>query len=146
MNDQRKQFIELLQKDSKLLKMLATNKAFWNEGLDPSKKFSIVPVDKGSDRMNTPFISVQVSADNLLGNNLSDVFIYVRCYNRTDKTFVDIDKVLSRVKVLLQSHRFDQYADNAVSIDTVYESTGPDSTDQGYNLNYRESRYRVLYL
>lgn len=146
MNDQRKQFIEALQNDAKLLKLLATNNAFWNDGLPASKKFSIIPVDKANSKVKTPFVTVQVSNENLISTKLTDAFIYVRCYNSEDKTFVDIDKVLSRVKAILHSNRFKQYADNAVSIDTVYESTGPESSDQAYALNYRESRYRLLYI
>jgi hypothetical protein len=146
MNDQRAQFIELLQSDNQLLRMLGTNKAFWNEDLPAEARYSILPVDKVTNGMNPCLLTIQVSNENLIGTKLTDAFIYVRCYNSTDKTFVNIDKVLSRVKALLHNHRFRQYADNAVSIDTVYESTGSELRDEAYGLNYRESRYRLLYL
>lgn len=146
MSEQRKQFIELLQSDSQLLRMLAKNKPFWNDRIGESKKYSIVPVTKISTELKRPFLSVQVLNDNLVETKLSDVFIYVRCYNDGDKTFVDIDKILSRVRVILHNHRFEAYTDGTISIDTVYEATGSDSVDEAYHLNYRESRYRILYL
>lgn len=146
MHEQRKQFMQLLQNDEQLLAMLATNKPFWNSNLESEKRYSILPADKIYDGIQTPFVTVQISADNLLGTNLSDVFIYVRCYNRSDKTFVGIDNILSRVKVLLHRHRFSQYADNAISVDCLYETTGAELTDQAYDLLFRESQYRLLYL
>jgi hypothetical protein len=146
MNDQRRQFVELLQTDSPLLKMLASNKPFWNPAMESSAIYSIRPYDKIDSDTLFPCVTVQVSNENLIGTKLTDAFIYVRCYNELDKTFVTIDKVLSRVKVILHNHRFLQYEDTAVSIDTVYESTGAEQRDELYKLNYRESRYRLLYL
>lgn len=146
MHDQRKAILELLQNDEELLRLLATNSAFWNQDLESEARYSIIPVDKIWDGIKTPFVTVQIGGEDLVGHKLLDAFVYVRCYNDNDKTFVSIDSVLSRVKALLHRHRFAQYADNAVSIDTVYETTGPEASDQAYNLNYRESRYRVTYL
>lgn len=138
--------MKILQSDEELLNMLATNKAFWNQNLDSKKQYSIIPADKIFTGIKTPFVTVQVSTDNLVGNLLTDAFFYVRCYNDVDKTFVTIDSVLSRIKVVLHNHRFNQYADNAISVNTLYESTGTELNDQAYNLNFRESRYKVTYL
>lgn len=146
MHEQRKAILELLQNDEELLKLLASNKAFWNENLEEEARYSILPVDKIYDGIKTPFLTVQLGGENQVGTTLLDAFAYIRCYNEEDKTFVNIDAVLSRVKVLLHKHRFAQYADNAVSIDTVYETTGPEARDEAYRLNYRESRYRLTYL
>lgn len=146
MHEQRRQFLQSLQNDEQLVHQLATNKAFWNENLATEKRYSIIPADKIYDGIKTPFITVQFSNENLVGDKLTDAFVYVRCYNSSDKTFVTIDNVLSRVKTILHGVRFAQYADNAVSIDTNYESTGAELVDQAYSLLYRESRYRLLYL
>lgn len=146
MHPQRKAILELFQNDEELLRLLASNKAFWNSNLDAENRYSILPVDKIYAGMKTPFLTVQIGGENLLETKLTNAFVYIRCYNETDKTFIKIDDVLSRVKALLHSHQFAQYADNAVTIDTVYESTGAELTDQAFGLNFRESKYQLLYL
>lgn len=146
MHDERKAFMEKLQTDEELLNKLASNKPFWNSNLDAEKRYSILPADKIYKGIKTPFVTVQLSSDNLIGTKLSDVFIYLRCYNRSDKTFVRIDDILSRVKVLMHDVRLEDYAENAVNINVLYETTGAELTDQAYNLLFRESRYRILYL
>lgn len=145
MHEQYKQFMQLLQGDEELLRMLADNKPFWNNNLESEAKYSILPADKIWVGIKTPFVSVQLAGENMIGTMLYDAFFYVRCYNEPDKTFVTINDVLSRAKELLHNHRF-VYADNAVSINSVYEATGAELSDQAYNLNFRESRYRLLYL
>lgn len=146
MHDQRKELMAILQNDELLVTMLANNKAFWNPNLASKKRYSILPVDKVYEGIKTPFVTVQISNENKVGTKLLDVFFFVRCYNGIDKTFVTIDDVLSRIKVVLDNHRFSQYADNAVNINTVYEGTGAELIDQTFNLNFRESQYRVSYL
>jgi hypothetical protein len=146
MRYQRQQLIERLQGDEDLLALLPKNKPFWSTDLDEERMYSIIPADKVWDGIKGPFVTVQMSTSNLVSTRLTDAFVYVRCYNDGGKTFVAIDDVLSRVKALLHSHRFAQNADNAISIDTVYESTSSELVDEAYGLNYRESRYRLLYL
>lgn len=146
MHERRKLLLQRLQEDEALLNMLASNKAFWNQNLESEKRYSIIPADKIYKNIKTPFLTVQVTNEVLVGDKLSDVFVSIRCYNGSDKTFVNIDAVLSRVKELLHNKRFTSYDDNTVSINTIYESTGAELSDQAYDLNFRESQYRIQYL
>ena len=142
MKEQREQIAELLQNDPTLLDMLPVNRPWFDGSQAAAKKWSILPMDKISLEMTKPFIGLAAGSENLIGTHLLEDFFYVRCYNANDKTYVDIDRILSRVKVLLHGHRFN-FVDT-VSIDTLYETTGPELTDQAYDLRFRESRYRLL--
>ena len=146
MHDQYSLFMEYLQNDEKLLSLLAENKPFWNKNLPSKNKYSILPADKIYKGLKTPFISVQITNESLIDTKLTNVFLSVRCYNEPDKTNVTINNVLSRVKVILHNHRFAQYADNAISVNSIYESTGGELNDQPFDLNFRESQYRISYL
>jgi len=101
----RSAIASLLQNDATLTNMLASNKN-WLKGGTPDKKWSIVPLEKVSEKMNVPFITIQASSSNQSGHKLVEDFFYLRCYNGLDKTYVTIDDVLSRVKVLLHRHSF----------------------------------------
>lgn len=146
MQPQRRAIFEVLQGDEMLLSLLASNAPFWDLDQKPDREFSIVPADKVRQGMEAPFVSVRISVDSLVGENLTDAFVYIRCYNTTDKTFVRIDEVLSRVKHLLHRNRFQQFQDGNVNIDTVYESTGAELQDEAFAMNFRESQYKTSYL
>lgn len=146
MKEQRQVVFQRLQEDSVLLNMLADNRPFWNQDAEPRAMYSIIPADKIYDGIKTPFVTVQMSNDDLTGVNVSDAIFYIRCYNDSDKTFISIDDVLSRVKALLHNHLFKDFADEQVVTDTIYEGTLAELTDEAYDLNFRESQYRIRYL
>ncbi len=137
----RKLIAERLQADATLVAMLGNNKN-WLKGGTLDKKWSIMPYDKVTERMAMPIVTVQSGVNNQAGYKLVEDFFYLRCYNSVDKTYVTIDDVLLRVKVLLHRHRFD--FTGSTSIETLYESTGPELRDDGYKLNFREARIRLL--
>lgn len=144
MKDVREKLAETLQADATLVSMLAENES-WVHGDDSvSKVNSIIPSDK-APLANTPYITIHALTDTQVGTNLVDAFYVVRCYNSSDKSFVEIDDILSRVKALLHRHRFN-YGAGKASIDTYYETTGAELQDQAFKQNFRGSQYRVLYL
>lgn len=143
MKQQRELLAQQLIDDATLLGMLEANAPWWEPDGTQSKENSIIPSIK-APLPNTPFVTIQYSSDNGIGENLRDAFFLIRCYNAGDKTFVEIDEVLQRVHALLHRHRFDYTG--LASIDTVYESTGAELEDEAFGLNFREARYRVLYL
>jgi hypothetical protein len=143
MDDKRQKLAEYLQSDSTLMSMLGENRPWNNSKGNKSSQNSVIPSGKGP-LSNMPYLSINYAADALQEQRLTNAFFTIRCYNSTDKTYVEIDRVLSRVKVLLHRHRFN-FADE-VSIDTVYETTGSELQDQGYGQNFRQSQYRLSYL
>lgn len=146
MHDERKEVFNILQGDDVLLNMLADNKPFWNQDKEAEKKFSILPADKITVGMRTPFVTIQIMNDVLVGENIVDVFIAIRCYNEKDKAFVTTDEVLSRVKALLHRTNLGQYGTNNVDVRSTYESTGTELEDQAYGLLFRESQYRIRHI
>ncbi|MGH3850399.1 MAG: hypothetical protein ACRDRT_11970 [Pseudonocardiaceae bacterium] len=143
MNEQRQAITELLQSDATLKAMLAANKPWWKIGkTDPAdQKWSIIPYDQYKNQV-PPFITIQAGSSNQAGYKLLEDFFFIRCYNASDKTYVSITDILSRVNVLLHRHRFN-FAGSS-SIETLYETTGPELLDEGYGLKFREARYRLL--
>lgn len=142
MKEIRQELAEYLQSDATLVNMLAANKHWANGGAE-AKVNSIIPVDK-APLPNTPYLTIQFITDTRIGTNLKDAFFTVRCYNHSDKTFVQIDDILARVEALLHRHRF-TYTGKAC-IDTVYEFTGSELQDEAFKQNFRASQYRILYL
>lgn len=141
----REAVMTYLRSDSAVLALLGANPPWDDQNVAPASRYSIALRDKTPLDV-CPYVSIAMEADNLVGYNLRDVFLLVRCYNSIDKTFVDIEKVLSRVKVLLHRHRFDLDDADSVSIDTLYESTTGEARDEAYNQNFREARYRLSVL
>lgn len=140
----RQAIYELLVEDDTLMDMLAANNAWWLAKSEKKKEYSVVPASKGDKLTATPFLTVQNLVDSQVGTNLKNAFFVVRCYNATDKTYVEIDDVLRRVHTLLHRHTFQ--LDGLASVNTVYETTGAELEDQAYGLNFRESQYRVEYI
>jgi hypothetical protein len=141
MKELKEQIAILLQEDTTLLAMLPANPPWSDEDGTALAKWSIIPDDRYTKQLK-PFIQVAAGPDTRVGLHLREAFFYIRCYNTYDKTYVEIDDILSRVKVLLHGHRF-SFVDST-SIDTLYENTGAGLVDQAWNLRFRESRYRLL--
>lgn len=139
----RQAVADYLLDDDVLLSMLEQNQAWWDE-TKVGTQYSIVPVNKGP-LPGTPYLTIQYLTDNQDGYELKSAIFVIRCYNAKDKTYVEIDTVLDRVKALLHRHRFTNL-DGNVSVQTEYEFTGGELEDQTYEQNFRESQFRVLYL
>lgn len=148
MMEQRQEIILRLQDDSVLCGnsgMLPPQVNWIKEKSNEQRKYSVMPAD-GLSRVTAPkrkkpLITVQMGPNNQRGHKFVEDFVYIRCYNSGDKSYITIDDVLSRVKVLLHRHRF-EFA-GSTSIETLYESTGAELTDEAYGLKFRESRYRL---
>lgn len=135
---------ERLLGDTVLMNKLGANHSWVNPTASPDKKYSVIPASKGPLAVG-PYLTVTEIADNRVGTHLTESFIVIRCYNSIDKTYVEIDDVLARVKALLHNNRF-TFDDDTNVIDVYYETTGSELEDEGYNQNFREAQYRVQYL
>lgn len=132
---------EILIADETLLAFLAKNVNPYNKASEATQARSIVSYLK-ADEMHPPFITLRGDTETLVGQtHLTNAYLLVRCYNERDKTFYTINEVLSRVKKLLNGQRFTiaGYA----TVETQWESTGPELPDDGVGLNFREAAFRV---
>ena len=145
-NELRKAIAEVLQADTVLLNLLSDKNVNWSvpEGDDttPAKKWSIMPLDKFQyDKTKLPALTIQMGDDNLIGTNLVETLVYIRCYNGSQKTYVDITSALDRVRQLLHRRRVNLTA--STLIEMKWQGTSIESLDQAWNLPYREIRFSV---
>jgi hypothetical protein len=136
---------DYLVKDDELLTLLAENPP-WNDPDNQSKLDvvnSIIPASNGP-MQKTPYITIRSGVINQNGVNLLDVFFLIRCYNSLDKTYYDIDRVMSRLKALLDKNCLTYGSNGLANVQTLYESTSQEMTDQGWNQNYREQQYKFM--
>ena len=143
MNDTELKYViaTILQNDRQLLEMLPENDNWLDQDEEDLRpRWSIVPLEKFKPENPLPQITIQEGGSNRVGHNLYEDIFYVRCYNSSSKTFVDITNILARVRLLL--HRRDVELAGSTSIRLVHESTGAELIDQGLgDLPFRESRY-----
>jgi hypothetical protein len=140
-NELREAVAELLQADATLLGMLPKNENWFDQNVsDQAEKWSIVPLEKFKHKNPLPQITIQGGGQNRVGTNLYEDIFYIRCYNSSSKTFVEITDILARVRELLHKRQF-QLA-GSTSIELVHETTQAELVDQAYDLPFRESRYR----
>lgn len=144
MSQARQRVGERLLEDTELVSMLALNKSWVNPQLPESRKHSIIPASKGP-LANGAYLTIREIADNRVGYKLTESFIVIRCYNNIDKTYVEIDDVLARVKALLHGNRF-TYDNGTNCVDVFYETTGDELEDEAYGQVFREAQYRIQYL
>lgn len=145
-NELRQKVAEILQSDQKLLNMLSDKNVQWSEPESdndkPNRKWSIVPLDKFQyDKMKMPVITIQMGDDNLIGSHLVETLLYIRCYNGSQKTYVDITSALDRVRQLLHNRR--ATFKESTLIDFKWQGTSAESVDQAWNIPYREARFSV---
>ena len=145
-NELRKAIAEVLQADTTLLNLLSDKNINWSvpEGDDttPAKKWSIMPLDKFQyDKTKLPAVTIQMGDDNLIGTHLVETLVYIRCYNGSQKTYVDITAALDRVRQLLHRRRVNFTA--STLIEMRWQGTSIESLDQAWNLPYREIRFSV---
>lgn len=134
---------DVLMGDATLLAMLPKNRHWFDkteDGQAEDNKWSIVPVNKFEPANPLPQVTIQMGGDNRIGTRLYETLVYIRCYNSSDKTHVEITNVLARVQVLLDGVNID--LSGSTTIELRHDATNADSVDQAYDLPYRESRYR----
>jgi hypothetical protein len=127
--------------DSALMAMLADNVPFANPKGVAAKKNSIYPAGQARSSSNRPFITIQGGVANQLGRRYSDETFYIRVYNDVDKSYVAINQIASRVKELL--HLQDLDLGDMQHVETIYESSLAEATDQALELNFRELHFRT---
>lgn len=150
MNGLKLGIYELLAADTLLCDpesgLLALNANPDSPSEEESRANSIVEL-RHIDKVKPPFISIALDEDRRTGLVQTDAFVLVRCYNNRDKSFYTINKVLSRVRKLLDGQRLREIeGEGYASVEILYESTRPELPDEGVNLNFRESQYRSRYL
>jgi hypothetical protein len=144
MEQARKQVVDYLLQDVTLLNMLAKNRKWWQpQSNDLENRNSIVPLlDQKMDYC--PYLMVRYVAEHRQGYHLDNAFLAIRCYTSLDKSYYEIDMILSRVKLLLHRHTFTFDAGSGqVNTDTFYEMTGAELVDQGFQQRFREQQYKL---
>lgn len=144
MIDTAKAIFTRLKEDTTLVNMLPSNAPFHDPKGTRTKANSIVPASQIRPDMEKPLVTVQEGTETRIGQKFEDEVFFIRCYNVIDKTYVEIDQVLARIKVLLDDYDF--IFDNSVNVRTRYEIILPGLVDEGLNLRFREQRFRIYKL
>lgn len=144
MLEQKQKLAEVLQADSTLVNMLASNKPFYNPSGTVAKVNSILPIGMIKSRMSYPVLAIQSGGSTKIGENFFDEIIFVRAYNSKDKSFVLVQQILERVKELLDGYEFNFV--NSVHIKTMFEWCSPELEDEPLELNFQEMRFRTFIL
>jgi hypothetical protein len=149
-SDVRKAVFDYLAADAALLAMLPPNLNWSSRRGAKIPENSFLPVNQLDPKLFAfPLITLQMGNEVSAGgsNNKGRFYsqlVYVRCYNATDKAFVEITDILSRVAVLLHNHSFT--LEHSVHVQTSYQTMMPELVDQGYNLPYREAQFQMMRL
>lgn len=130
--------------DSTLTNLLASNKPFYDATGSSSKSNSIVPADIVNRKLSLPILVIQEGQELKIGTTLTSETVFIRCYNDVSKSYVEINSVLDRVRVLLDDAQLD--ISDKVSVQVVWEATLQGLVDESLDLKFKESRYRVLVL
>lgn len=144
MKDEKDKIYQLLVADSTLTNLLALNKPFYNPSGTAAKTNSIFPAGKATGETVGPFVTIQVGNETKLGTTIYDLFIYIRAYDSIQKSYTKIQTILERVKVLLDGHSFT--FSSSVLVQAKYDNTVSETVDESLNMNFQESRYRLLLL
>lgn len=144
MEKYRKPLIDYLLADTELMALLPANKPWFKKQTGTAdKQWSVIPV-QGGPLDNTPYLTIRFDVESRRGYNLIDTFFLIRCYNGMDKTYYDIDKIMSRLKALLHRHVFTFEDAGVVNVETLYELTSGELEDEGWQQRYREQQYRLM--
>lgn len=138
------QISQLLRQDEVLLAMLAKNKPYFPSDAEEAKVWSVRPVDTGSGELNTPFITIQEGTEVRLGQQLKRQEALIRVYHSVTKTYVDINKVLDRVRELLDNVQLE--TDDRVFVEIRCNGRLAGLEDQAWNLKFKEENYGILVL
>lgn len=148
MNDYRKAVYSILSSNQELIDLLAKNKALWDITKSAKPVYSIIPVQKVTPKLMTPFITIDFGEEDRVDMTERVEFfykmIYIRAYvakgfgyGTADQILRIIYKALNKVEVEL---------DTDSSIDFDYESSTGDEHDDALDQDYIESVYRVWFL
>lgn len=144
MKDEKDKIYQRLVADSTLTNLLAANTPFYNPNGASAKTNSIIPAGKATGETNGPFVTIQNGNETKLGTKLYDLFVYIRVYDSTQKSYTQIQAILERIKVLLDGYEFS--FNSSALVQAKYDNTVSETVDESLNMNFQESRYRLLLL
>ena len=143
-NEIRKAVYDLIASDQELVAELAEN-ANWSqpEGAgDKSKLNSIMPVDKFDyEKHSLPIITIQMGNPVRVDYHLVEDILYIRCYNSSQKSYVKITEILSKIVKML--HRAELPLEDNRLIECVWTGTSAEAIDEAYHLPYREATFTI---
>jgi len=138
------QISKILREDEVLLDMLASNKPYFPSEQPEAKIWSVRPVETGNGELNTPFVTIQEGSQIRLGQQLKRQEALIRVYHSVTKTYVDINKILDRVRELLDN--VDLETEESVIVQIRCDGRLAGLEDQAWNLKYKEENYGILVL
>ena len=144
MKDTSEAAYNILIADDTLTDMLAENAPYHNAGGDSSKVNSIIPADIANRKLTMPILVIREGQELSIGTHLVSETLFVRCYNGVDRSYIDINDILDRVKTLLSDAQLS--ISDKVMVRVEWEATLSGLIDESLNLKFKESRYRVLVL
>lgn len=143
MKSSNQKIYELLIADTTLVNLLASNTPLLNPTGTSAKTNSIVPSDMVNRKLNTPFITIQEGNENIDSHILYQTF-YIRCYNDISKSYVEINTILDRVRLLITSN--DLALTDRRFVKAQSESRLPGLVEEMLDLKFKEERFRVQVL
>lgn len=143
-NEIRNAVYNLIASDAELVAELAEN-ANWSQpegGGEKNKLNSIMPVDKFDYKKHElPIITIQMGSPVRVDYHLVEDILYIRCYNSSQKSYVKITEILSKIVKML--HRTELPLEDNRLIECVWTGTSAESIDEAYNLPYREATFTI---
>lgn len=142
-NEIRKAVYDAIARDKAIISMLPKN-ANWSspEGGEEKEINSIMPVDKFDYHKHAmPVITIQIGSSIRSDYHLIEDILYIRCYNNSQKSFVDITKILSMI--VRKLHRAELPLKDNRLVECVWTGTSAESVDEAYHLPYREATFTI---
>lgn len=143
-NEIRKAVYDAIAGDAEIVKELAEN-ANWSqpEGKGSRDKLnSIMPVDKFDyEKHSLPVVTIQMGSPTRVDYHLVEDILYIRCYNSSQKSYVNITEILSKIVKLL--HRAELPLKDNRLVECVWTGTSAEAIDEAYHLPYREATFTI---
>lgn len=141
-SEYKKAVYEVLIQDSELVDMLAPNSNWSEPELKDhlSKSNSIMPMGNYDyPKMQMPIVTLQEGDSLLTDYHLIESVLYIRCYNSSQKSYFEINKILDRIIKLL--HRSELSLHDTRFVELIWQVSSTEMFDEGYKLPYRELRF-----
>jgi hypothetical protein len=142
MKSAKEKIFTFLKTDTTLINSLGSNKPFNNLGGVSAKTNSIIPRGMANASLNTPFITIGASSSSRQSDWVYDEIFDIVVYDDTKRTYVTIDTIIDRLRVILDKQTLD--FDNQTNFKTYMVGIGQDLTEQELNLNFKEISFRFF--
>lgn len=143
-NEIRNAVYDMIASNEEIVEALAEN-ANWSqpEGKGTKSKLnSIMPVDKFDyEKHSLPVVTIQMGSPVRTDYHLVEDILYVRCYNNSQKSYVNITEILSKIVKLL--HRAELPLNDNRLVECVWTGTTAETIDEAYHLPYREATFTI---